>query len=109
MKRLPLEPVERALRVIGGRWKIPILYHLMKRPLRQSELMKLIPSVNQKMLIQHLRELEKHGLVTRTVFPVVPPKVEYAATQIALELGPIGDALCTWGSKHLVEIPNESS
>ena len=100
MNRLPEQPVERALRVIGGRWKIAILYHVTKGPKRQSELMRLIPSVTQRVLIHQLRELEAHGMVVRTVFPVVPPKVEYSATDLALSLEPIADALCEWGRRH---------
>ncbi|MEM7667458.1 MAG: helix-turn-helix domain-containing protein [Pseudomonadota bacterium] len=102
--RLPDQPIERTLRVIGGRWKMAILYHLMggdaPGPKRQSELMRLIPSVSQKVLIQQLREMEGHGLVTRTVHPVVPPHVDYAATPLAEDLSPIAEAMCAWGRRH---------
>lgn len=102
--RLPNQPIERTLRIIGGRWKMAILFHLMAGdgpgPKRQSELMRLIPSVSQKVLIQQLREMEGHGLVTRTVHPVVPPHVDYAATSLAQSLAPIAEAMCAWGRQH---------
>lgn len=79
---------EQALKVIEGRWKMLILYHLFRSPvLRFSELERAIPAVTQKMLIQQLRELEKDGVVLRVSYPQVPPRVEYALT-------PLGRALC---------------
>src|SRR4051794_3995683 len=72
---------EAAMRMIEGRWKLIILYHLFMRPvMRFSELEKSISGISQKMLIQQLRQLEVDGLVRRTVYPQVPPKVEYALT-----------------------------
>jgi DNA-binding HxlR family transcriptional regulator len=103
MKKLPEQPVERALRVIAGRWKIAILCQLLAGPRRQSELMRLIPGITQKVLIQQLRELESHDLVVRTVFPVMPPKVEYSLTEHARSFAPIADALCTWRRQHEAE------
>src|SRR5882724_9419558 len=77
-KRLPMLPAERALKVISGRWKAIILYHLFDSPRRLSELQRLLPEVSQKMLIQQLREMEEHGIVHREVFREVPPRVEYS-------------------------------
>jgi DNA-binding HxlR family transcriptional regulator len=104
MNRLPEEPVERTLRIIAGRWKVSILQRLMERPLRQSELLRLIPGITQKVLLQQLRELETHGMVVRTVFPVIPPRVEYSLTPLARGLAPLGDALCDWGRRHAAEV-----
>jgi len=92
-------PIITALNVIGGKWKVIILYMLRDKVLRFGELKKTIPKITQKMLSQQLKELEKDGLVTRTVYPEVPPKVEYAATELANELSPILDQLCKWGKR----------
>jgi DNA-binding HxlR family transcriptional regulator len=92
-------PIIIALNVIGGKWKVIILYMLRSEVLRFGELKKLIPKITQKMLSQQLKELEKDGLVTRTVYPEIPPKVEYATTELANELSPILDQLCNWGKR----------
>ncbi|GJD42534.1 hypothetical protein AFCDBAGC_0372 [Methylobacterium cerastii] len=87
-----------ALRVLEGKWKIVIIFQLFaaKGPLRFSELERRVEGVNQKMLIQQLKELEKDGIVTRTIFPQVPPKVEYALSQMGVALGPSIEALVDW-------------
>lgn len=91
--------VEEALRILEGRWKMLIIFHLFHRPvLRFSELERAIPKVSQKMLIQQLRELERDGIVQRTVHPQVPPKVEYALSAIGRELCPALDALLEWAA-----------
>jgi DNA-binding HxlR family transcriptional regulator len=100
MKRLPKLPVERALKVISGRWKPVILYHIFSRPKRLSELKRTMPGITQKVLIQQLREMEEHGLVRRAIFAEVPARVEYTATEIGLGLEPILFALCQWGQNH---------
>lgn len=86
------------LRVLEGKWKIVIIIQLFasKGPLRFSELERRVEGVNQKMLIQQLKELEKDGIVTRTVYPQVPPRVEYALSEIGLALGPSLEALVDW-------------
>jgi DNA-binding HxlR family transcriptional regulator len=90
-------PAEVTLAVIGGRWKVPILYHLFGTVKRFSELQRALPAVTQKMLTQQLRELERDGIVTRTVYPQVPPKVEYALTPLGRTLQPVVKAMCRWG------------
>jgi DNA-binding HxlR family transcriptional regulator len=100
IKKLPRLPVERALKVIAGRWKPIILYYLFDGPKRLSELKRMLPQITQKVLIQQLREMEKHGLVTRQIFAEVPARVEYSATEVGLELEPVLLALCKWGQKH---------
>ncbi|MBA1397904.1 winged helix-turn-helix transcriptional regulator [Mammaliicoccus sciuri] len=91
-----------ALSVIGGRWKIPIIWHLLQAsPLRLNELEKKLPDINQRMLIRQLRELEDDHIVNRTVYPVVPPKVEYSLTQIGKDLEPVVNGICDWGDEFL--------
>ncbi|MBR1219263.1 helix-turn-helix transcriptional regulator [Bradyrhizobium sp. U87765 SZCCT0131] len=99
-KRLPLLPAERALRVIAGRWKSTLLYHVFDQPRRLSELQRLVPDVSQKVMIQQLREMEEHGLVHREVYRQVPPRVEYSATPLGHSLRPLLLALCQWGQQH---------
>ncbi len=103
-KRLPALPAERALKVISGRWKAIILYHLFDRPKRLSELQRLVCEVSQKVMIQQLREMEEHGLIHREVFREVPPRVEYSATKLGLSLEPVLLALCDWGRRHAEEL-----
>lgn len=94
-------PVEAALDVIGGKWKPLILWHLGDNVMRYSELQKDLPGVNAKMLTKQLRELEKDGMIRRTVYPEVPPRVEYAITDFGRTLIPILQALCDWGAEYL--------
>lgn len=103
-KRLPSRPAERALKVLSGRWKSIIIYHLFDGPKRLSALKRLLPDVSQKMLVQQLRELEEHGLVHREVFREVPPRVEYSATALGQSLEPILRQLCAWGQRHAAEL-----
>ena len=85
--------------MLEGRWKLVILFHLFVQPvMRFSELERAIPAVSQKMLIQQLRDLEKDGIVRRTVHPQVPPKVEYALTSFGQALCPALDALLKWAA-----------
>lgn len=93
-------PVTFTLEKIGGRWKPLLLYHLTSGKKRYSELKKLVPLISEKMLIQHLRELEQDKLVARKVLPVVPPHVEYDLTKEGKAMGPILMAMAQWGLKH---------
>ena len=96
-------PVEATIRLIGGKYKAVILWHLMNQTLRYNEIHKRIPNATDKMLAQQLRELEKDGLINRTVYPVVPPKTEYSLTDFGQTLAPILDAMCDWGTNYLNE------
>ncbi|OYW61891.1 MAG: transcriptional regulator [Rhodobacterales bacterium 17-64-5] len=91
-------PVDRTLRIIAGRWKSLIIYYLRGGPRRFNELRRMMPGVTQRMLTQHLRELEADGVIDRTVFPVVPPHVEYALSEIGMSLLPVMDAMAKWGA-----------
>lgn len=102
-KELPVVPAERAIRIIGGRWKVFVLYYLFTGTKRLSELRRLVPGVSQKVLVQQLRELEEHGLVQREVFAQVPPRVDYTATALGMSLQPIVASLCEWGRRHAAE------
>ncbi|TQV86356.1 winged helix-turn-helix transcriptional regulator [Aliikangiella coralliicola] len=93
-------PVTTAINVIGGKWKVIILYQLRGQTLRFGELKRVIPKITQKMLTQQLRELEKDKLVKRVVYAEVPPKVEYTSTELAEKLNPALDLLCAWGSEY---------
>jgi DNA-binding HxlR family transcriptional regulator len=94
-------PVDATIRLIGGKYKALILWHLVEGTLRFGQLQKLIPRATPKMLTQQLRELESDNLVIRTVYPVVPPKVEYSLTEFGLSLKPILNALYQWGAGYM--------
>jgi DNA-binding HxlR family transcriptional regulator len=91
--------VERALAIVGAKWTLVILHNLMDRPRRFGELQRLIVKASPKMLTARLRELEQLGLVTRTVYPEIPPRVEYALTEEGRTVWPIVDSLDRWGKK----------
>ena len=93
-------PVEAALERIGGKWKGVALYHLLDGPLRYNELKRQVGNVTQRMLTKQLRELESDGLISRKVFPVVPPHVEYSLTKRGQTLRPILLALREWGQAY---------
>ena len=93
-------PVLKTMDVIGGKWKLPILYHLKDQPRRFNELRRLLPEITQRMLTLQLRALEEDGIVTRTVHQQVPPKVEYGLSDYGWTLGPILDAMEQWGEGH---------
>jgi DNA-binding HxlR family transcriptional regulator len=91
--------IEAAFRMLEGRWKMVIIAHLFDRSvLRFSELERAIPGVSQKMLIQQLRDLERDGIVERTVYPQVPPKVEYRLTAWGQAMCPALDSLLEWAA-----------
>lgn len=93
--------VEATLDVIGGKWKPLILWHLGDSVMRFGELQKSLHGVNAKMLTKQLRELEEDGVIRRTVYPEVPPRVEYSITEFGKTVIPILEALCTWGAQYL--------
>jgi len=91
-------PVELALDVIGGKWKMPILWRLKDRVWRYNELRRELGRVTHKMLTQQLRELERDGLITRRVFAVVPPRVDYEITALGRSALPAIETLRDWGT-----------
>ena len=96
-KALPACPVETTLNLISSKWKVLILRDLLAGTKRFGELRRSVGNVSQKVLTAQLREMEDSGLVTRTVYPEVPPRVEYALTELGQSLRPILDAMWNWG------------
>lgn len=94
-------PVELSLDIIGGKWKISIIWILKDDPKRYGELRRSLPKVTHKMLTQQLRELEANEIITRKVFPEVPPKVEYNLTLLGKSVLPVIDMLHEWGEEYL--------
>ena len=94
-------PVETTLKMIGGKYKALLLWHLLDHTYRYGELHRQIPQATAKMLTQQLRELEEDGLLVRTVYPVVPPKVEYTLTELGQSLRPILFGMYDWGAGYL--------
>ena len=92
-------PVLRAVGALGGKWKLHIVYHLMRDVMRFGELHRAIPGVTQQMLTAQLREMEADGIVHRKVYAQVPPKVEYSLTEVGAGLQPLIEALVIWGGK----------
>ena len=103
MNNFPGCPVESTLSFLDGKWKGVILFHLLADgTLRFNELKRRLPAVTQRMLTKQLRELEECGIVSRTVFAVVPPRVDYALTPLGRSLEPVIMALAQWGETHVV-------
>ncbi len=94
-------PVDATLRLIGGKYKALILWHLIAGPLRYGELQRTIPQATAKMLTQQLRELERDGLLHRKVYPVVPPRVEYSLSAFGRSLKPLLDSMYAWGAGYM--------
>ena len=97
---LPPCPVATTLMLIGNKWKIFIIQQLMDRPFRFSELRRAIPGISEKVLTDNLRAMEKDGLITRTVFPEVPPRTEYALSELGNTMRPIIEGMATWGTGY---------
>jgi DNA-binding HxlR family transcriptional regulator len=93
-------PAESTLKILGGRWKLMILHELCSGVTRFGELKRGLKGISEKVLAQHLRELEKDGIIQRKVYAEVPPKVEYSLTASGKTLKPILDAMHEWGLKH---------
>lgn len=99
-KPLPACPVETTLMLISDRWKVLILRDLMQGTRRFGELKKSVGNISQKVLTANLRSMEDSGLLSRKVYPEVPPQVEYTLTETGYSLKPILDAMVTWGSEY---------
>ncbi len=96
-EELPDCPVATTVQLIGNKWKMLILRNLMGRPWRFNEMLRSIPGISQKVLTDNLRALEKDGLLIRTVYPEVPPRVEYALSGLGESMRPIIKAMEAWG------------
>lgn len=93
--------IEATLEVIGGKWKALIICFLMHGKKRTSELQRCIPAITQKVLIEQLRELEEDGIICRTVYNQMPPKVEYHITEYGVSVNKIIDLMCSWGRDNI--------
>ena len=94
------DPITNSLKLIGGKWKISIIYNLRKGPTRFGELKRILAPITQQMLTKQLREMERDRLIKRNVYEVVPPKVEYSLTEFGSSLGPVLDSWCKWGNEN---------
>jgi DNA-binding HxlR family transcriptional regulator len=96
--------LEAALDVIGGKWKVLILWHLHPEPRRFGDLRRRVEGISEKMLIQQLREMEADDIVRRKAFAEIPPRVEYSLTGLGVSLSQALTPLCDWGGKHMKRI-----
>ena len=99
-EELPDCPVATTVQLIGNKWKLLILRNLLARPWRFNEMLRSIPGVSQKVLTDNLRALENDGIITRTVYPEVPPRVEYAVNELGDTMRPIIKAMEVWGLNY---------
>ena len=99
-KNLPACPVETTLMLISDRWKVLIIRDLLDGTKRFGEIKKSIGNVSQKVLTANLRSMENSGLLTRKVYPEVPPRVEYILTETGYSLKPVLDAMVAWGTEY---------
>lgn len=97
---LPECPVAITVSVIGSKWKLLIIRNLLARPWRFNELKKDLDGISQKVLTDSLRTMEEDGIITRTVYPEVPPRVEYALSELGETMRPILDAMMQWGMDY---------
>ena len=107
-EELPACPVATTVRLIGSKWKLLILRNLMVRPWRFNELRRDLEGISQKVLTDSLRALEEDGIITRTGYPEVPPRVEYALSPLGESMRPILDAMEEWGTNYKKRMAGES-
>ena len=97
---MPACPVETTVQLIGSKWKLLIMRNLLKRPWRFNELRRDLDGISQKVLTDSLRSMEEDGIITRTVYPEVPPRVEYALSELGESMRPIIQAMEQWGTEY---------
>ena len=105
-EELPACPVATTVQLIGSKWKLLILRNLLARPWRFNELKKNLEGISQKVLTDSLRSLEEDGIVTRTVYPEVPPRVEYSLSELGNSMRPIIRAMEQWGLEYQEQVKN---
>ncbi len=103
-EEMPTCPVATTVELIGNKWKLLIIRNLLARPWRFNELKKDLAGISQKVLTDNLRSLESDGIITRTVYPEVPPRVEYALSELGETLRPILDSMAAWGQSYKANI-----
>ncbi len=101
---IPECPVAMTVQLIGNKWKLLIIRNLLQRPWRFNELQRNLDGISQKVLTDSLRSMEADGIITRTVYPEVPPRVEYALSELGQSLQPILDAMKAWGENYKASI-----
>lgn len=106
-EELPACPVATTVQLIGSKWKLLIIRNLLIRPWRFNELHKDLEGISQKVLTDSLRSMEGDGLITRTVYPEVPPRVEYALSNLGESMRPLLDAMKVWGNKYKEEVESK--
>ena len=99
-EEMPACPVATTVALIGSKWKLLIIRNLLARPWRFNELKKDLEGISQKVLTDSLRSMEADGIITRTVYPEVPPRVEYALTELGESLKPILESMRAWGEAY---------
>lgn len=99
-EEMPACPVATTVQMIGSKWKLLIMRNLLQRPWRFNELKKNLEGISQKVLTDSLRSMEADGIITRTVYPEVPPRVEYALSDLGESMRPIMDAMEIWGTEY---------
>lgn len=99
-EEMPACPVATTVSLIGSKWKLLIMRNLLSRPWRFNELRKDLDGVSQKVLTDSLRSMEEDGIIVRTVFPEVPPRVEYSLSELGESMRPIMDAMEIWGTEY---------
>ena len=99
-EELPDCPVATTVQLIGNKWKLLILRNLLARPWRFNEMLRSIPGISQKVLTDNLRALETDGIIIRTVYPEVPPRVEYSLSELGDSMRPIIKAMEVWGKNY---------
>lgn len=104
---LPSCPVATTVQLIGSKWKLLILRNLLARPWRFNELQKSLDGISQKVLTDSLRSMETDGIITRTVYPEVPPRVEYALSDLGETMRPIIASMETWGLDYKENYSND--
>ena len=103
---MPACPVATTVQLIGSKWKLLIMRNLLARPWRFNELKKNLEGISQKVLTDSLRSMEDDGIITRTVYPEVPPRVEYALSELGESMRPILDSMEAWGMSYKETIAN---
>lgn len=106
-EELPACPVATTVQLIGSKWKLLIIRNLLQRPWRFNELRKNLEGISQKVLTDSLRSMESDGIITRTVYPEVPPRVEYALSELGESMRPIIKSMELWGMNYKKILENE--
>jgi len=103
-EELPDCPVATTVQLIGSKWKLLIVRNLLERPWRFNELQKNLEGISQKVLTDSLRSMEADGIITRTVYPEVPPRVEYALSELGETMRPILNSMAAWGTEYKAKL-----